>query len=89
MLDKLIVMLTCNDVTVKNAEETFMSSRDLPVKRWGFKDVGLPPEEMKKLCALMKESGKTTFLEVVSYSEAECMREIGRASCRERVFRAV
>lgn len=74
MLDKLIVMLTCNDVTVKNAEEAFLSSRDLPVTRWGFKDVGLPPEEMKKLCTLMKESGKTTFLEVVSYSEAECMR---------------
>jgi hypothetical protein len=74
MLDKLIVMLTYNDVTVQNAREVFESCRDLPVKNWGFKDVGLPPEEMKALCTLMKGSGKTTFLEVVTYTEAECMR---------------
>ena len=74
MLDKLIVMLTYNDVTVKNAKELFESCRDLPVINWGFKDVGLPPEEMKELCALMKSGGKTTFLEVVTYSEDECMR---------------
>lgn len=74
MLEKIIVMLTCNDVTVKNAKEIFESCKDLPVKNWGFKDVGLPPEEMKELCTLMKKSGKTTFLEVVTYSEDECMR---------------
>ena len=74
MLKNLIVMLTCNDVTVQNAREIFESCRDLPVTNWGFKDVGLPPEEMKELCALMKESGKTTFLEVVTYTEPECMR---------------
>lgn len=74
MLDKIIVMLTRNDVTVKNAMEVFESCKDLPVKNWGFKDVGLPPEEMKALCTRMKTSGKTTFLEVVSYSEPECMR---------------
>lgn len=74
MLDKIIVMITYNDVTVKNAKEVFESCKDLPVKNWGFKDVGLPPEEMKELCELMKESGKNTFLEVVSYSEPACMR---------------
>jgi hypothetical protein len=74
MLEKLIVMLTHNDVTVPNARELFEENKDLPVTNWGFKDVGLPPEEMKKLCAEMKAAGKTTYLEVVTYSEEECMR---------------
>lgn len=29
---------------------------------------------MKELCAMMKEAGKTTYLEVVTYSEEECLR---------------
>ena len=74
MTEKLIVMLTHHDVTRKDAKEVFESCKDLPVKNWGFKDVGLPPEEMKELCQLMKKEGKTTFLEVVTYTEAECMR---------------
>lgn len=74
MLEKLIVMLTHNDVTVKNAKELFEGNRDLPVVHWGFKDVGLEPEKMKELCRMMKAAGKTTYLEVVTYSEEECMR---------------
>ncbi len=74
MLEKLIVMLTHNDVTVKDAKEIFEENKDLPVTNWGFKDVGLEPEKMKELCGLMKAAGKTTFLEVVTYSEEECMR---------------
>jgi hypothetical protein len=73
-VDKIIVMLTHNDKTVKDAKEVFESCKDLPVKYWGFKDVGLPPNEMKELCALMNKSGKNTFLEVVTYTEEECMR---------------
>lgn len=74
MLEKLIVMLTHNDVTVPNAQEVFEDTKDLPVVNWGFKDVGLEPAKMKQLCSAMKAAGKTTFLEVVSYSEEECMR---------------
>ncbi|MDR3144719.1 MAG: hypothetical protein LBU21_00420 [Treponema sp.] len=74
MIDRIIVMLTHNDVTVGNAKEIFESAGDLPVKNWGFKDVGLPAAEMQELCALMKERGKTTFLEVVTYTEEACMR---------------
>lgn len=73
MLDKLIVMLTHHDVTVKEARETFEECKDLPVVNWGFKDVGMEPAKMKELCQLMKAEGKTTFLEVVTYSEEECM----------------
>ena len=73
-MSELIVMLTHNDVTVPNALEVFTSCRDLPVKYWGFKDHGLEPAAMKQLVDVMKANEKTTFLEVVSYTEEECMR---------------
>ena len=70
---KLVVMLTYNDVTVKNAYEVFDECKDLPVENWGFKNVGLPKEEMKRLVSHMKAHGKTTYLEVVTYDEPSCM----------------
>ena len=70
----LIVMLTENDVTVKNAYEIFQECKDISeVTHWGFKNVGLPKDEMKQLVKAMKEAGKTTFLEVVTYDENSCM----------------
>jgi hypothetical protein len=71
MKPEFILMLTYNDQTVKNALELFRECKDTPVTHWGFKDVGLPPAEMKRLVSEMKAAGKTTFLEVVSLSEAE------------------
>jgi len=70
---ELIVMLTHNDRTVANAPEVFESAKDAKAKFWGFKEEGLPLEDMKKLYAYMKECGKTTFLEVVAYTEEECL----------------
>ena len=68
---ELIVMLTHQDKTVQNALELFERTKDFPIKHWGFKDVGLSPDEMQKVVAVMKDSAKTTFLEVVSLSEEE------------------
>lgn len=73
MKPELIIMLTHNDVTVKNAAEVFESCKDLPATRWGFKDVGLSKEEMIALNRAMKEAGKTTYLEVVTYTEEGCL----------------
>lgn len=73
MTPELIVMLTNNDVTVPNAAEVFESCKDLPNRKWGFKDVGLPKEEMTALAKAMKEAGKETFIEVVTYTEAGCL----------------
>lgn len=73
MKTEIIIMLTHNDVTVSNAAEIFESCKDLPIKFWGFKDVGLPAEEMAALNRAMKEAGKTTFLEVVTYTEEGCV----------------
>ena len=71
MKPELIVMLTYNDKTVEDALELFNRMKDTPVTHWGFKDVGLPPEEMKKVVDSMNAAGKTTYLEVVSLTEEE------------------
>ena len=73
MRPEIIIMLTHHDVTVKNAAEIFEECKDLPIKFWGFKNVGLPKDEMKALAKAMKDAGKTTFLEVVTYDEASCL----------------
>jgi hypothetical protein len=69
MKPEFILMLTYNDTTVKDALKIFHECKVAPVAHWGFKDVGLPPEEMKALVREMKEAGNTTYLEVVSLSE--------------------
>lgn len=74
MKPELIVMLTHNDMTVNNAFDLFELSQHLPVQHWGFKDVGLPPDQMKKLVKQMKNANKVTYLEVVSLSEEEGLR---------------
>lgn len=74
MESKIIIMLTHHDKTVPNAIEVFESCKDLPIEFWGFKDVGLEKPEMRELINLMKAAGKTTFLEVVSYGEDECLQ---------------
>jgi len=71
MKPEFILMLTYNDQTVENALELFSACKDTPVTHWGFKDVGLSAEKMKRLVQEMKRAGKTTFLEVVSLSEKE------------------
>ncbi len=73
-INKLIVMLTHNDQTVRNAQEVFLECSDLPVENWGFKNVGLPVDKMKSLVSTMKEAKKKTFLEVVTYTEEDCLK---------------
>jgi hypothetical protein len=67
-------MLTHHDKTVSDALELFERTKDYPIMHWGFKDVGLSPEEMQKVVTGMKDAGKTTFLAVVSLSEEEGLR---------------
>jgi hypothetical protein len=50
------------DVTVKDAFDVFESCKDLPVRHWGFKNVGLPKDEMKRVVRAMKDAGKTPYL---------------------------
>ncbi len=69
----LVVMLTYNDMTVENAYEIFDQCKDSKAEYWGFKEEPLSLDEMKRLYAYMKECGKKTSLEVVAYTEKECI----------------
>ena len=71
---ELIVMLTYNDCTVKDVSRIFEYCKNTKAKYWGFKEKPLPLEEMKQLFTYMKQCGKTTFLEVVEYTEEECLQ---------------
>lgn len=75
----LIVMLTYNDRTVIDAFEIFDKSKDSKANMWGFKEEGISFDEMKKLFYRMKECGKTTVLEVVAYTEKECLESAKKA----------
>ncbi|NWG72908.1 MAG: 4-hydroxythreonine-4-phosphate dehydrogenase [Parvularculaceae bacterium] len=67
-----IFMLTKNDETVPNALAVFEEIRDTAVRYVGFKDVGLPVAELKRLAEAIHASGREVFLEVVSLDrEAE------------------
>ena len=70
---ELVVMLTSDDRTVENAYKIFLECRNSQAMCWGIKEKGLAIGQMKELFTAMKEYGKTTVLEVVSYSEANCM----------------
>jgi len=66
-------MLTNHDKTAGDALELFENCKNIPVEHWGFKNVGLPVDQMKRLVKNMKNANKKTFLEVVSYTEKECI----------------
>lgn len=70
----LIVMLTKNDRTVKNATEIFEACKNSSATHWGFKEEGIPHDEMKSLFTYMKSCGKTTALEIVAYTQEECLK---------------
>jgi hypothetical protein len=74
MVPRLVVMLTHNDKTVKDALALFHECKDLPVQYWGFKNVGLSDEEMKELVKAFRDAGKSTVLEVVAHEEKECLQ---------------
>lgn len=63
---RFIFMLTRNDRTVVDARDQLQTALDLGVRHIGFKDIGLPIEELKHLNAAIKAGGATSYLEVVS-----------------------
>lgn len=69
----LIVMLTWNDVTVENAKEVFLESKDALAKHWGFKVAGTTPESMTELLEIMKANGKRTYIEELDIDEETCL----------------
>lgn len=70
---ELIVMLTQNDLTVKNAEEIFHACSNTSANYWGVKEQGLTQSELCRLFEAFKKHGKAGVLEVVAYTEDECI----------------
>jgi len=75
-MTEFIFMETYNDMTRSDAIKVYKEIRDTKLKFIGFKDIGLPIEQLKELHSMMKKDGRTTFLEVVSASEKETIQSI-------------
>jgi mannose-6-phosphate isomerase-like protein (cupin superfamily) len=63
---RFIFMLTRNDRTVPDASQQLQTALSLGVRHIGFKDIGLPLEQLKGLNAAIKAGGARSYLEVVS-----------------------
>ena len=66
-------MLTRADQTVADCLEVFEQIKDEGLRHIGFKDVGAERETLKELNRRIKASGATSYLEVVSESDAACL----------------
>ena len=69
-----IFMLTRGDETVKDCLELFDAVRPLGLAHVGFKDVGVDAETLHALNRRIKESGATSYIEVVSTTPDACLR---------------
>ncbi len=75
-MSRFIFMLTRNDVTVPDARRVFEEIADLPLGYVGFKDLGLPVEELKALTRDIRGNGQKVMLEVVSVTREDEARSI-------------
>lgn len=75
-----IFMLTRGDKTIEDCLEVFEEIAPLKLKHVGFKDVGVAPETLHKLSAAIRQSGATSYMEVVSATPEACLRSarVGR-----------
>lgn len=67
---RFIFMLTHNDRTIDDAAARLADVQAAGVTNVGFKDVGLPFDELKELNRRIKTGGGTSYLEVVSLDTA-------------------
>jgi pyridoxal biosynthesis lyase PdxS len=78
-MSHFILMLTRNDQTVTNAREVYQSVRRCGLQYVGFKDIGLPLDELKLLANDMRQDGCKVMLEVVSSTQESELRSIEAA----------
>jgi hypothetical protein len=77
---EFIFMLTHNDATLPDALEVYGTLRDIEDLRYvGFKDVGVPFEQLQALADAIHADGRTSMLEVVSEDPAAELRSIEAA----------
>jgi hypothetical protein len=78
-LSHFIFMLTKDDRTVTDAAQVYASLSRSPLRYVGFKDIGLPLDELKALAQLIRNDGKQVMLEVVSTSREAEIRSVEAA----------
>jgi hypothetical protein len=76
---EFIFMLTRDDRTVPDAHEVYETLRDTDLRLVGFKDVGLPPADLRRLAERMRADGRQVFLEVVSERAEDELRSVEAA----------
>lgn len=74
-----IFMLTKDDQTISNAREYVKEIVSEGVTHIGFKDIGLPLNELKQLAEDLRKEGVTVYLEVVSL-DAESEKQSARVA---------
>lgn len=65
-----VFMLTRNDRTITDAFERLEEALDAGVRHIGFKDIGLPMNDLVKLADRIHQAGGRAYLEVVSLDAA-------------------
>jgi tryptophan synthase alpha subunit len=78
-MSHFIFMLTKDDRTVADAVQVYAGLSRSPLRYVGFKDIGLPLDELKALARLIKNDGKQVMLEVVSTSREAEIRSVEAA----------
>lgn len=63
---RFIFMLTRDDRTVETALEAAETALRLGIRHVGFKDIGLPVEQLRILTDRIRSAGATSYLEIVS-----------------------
>lgn len=63
---RFIFMLTRDDRTVETALEAAETALRLGIRHIGFKDIGLPVEQLQALAAKIRSGGAKVYLEIVS-----------------------
>ncbi len=76
---EFIFMLTRDDTTVSDAKQVYETLRDTDLRYVGFKDIGLPPAELRELARTMRADGREVFLEVVSERAEDELRSVRAA----------
>jgi hypothetical protein len=76
---EFIFMLTHSDRTVPNARAVYDEVRDCGLRYVGFKDIGLPVDELKALSAAIRADGREVMLEVVSEAEEDELQSVRAA----------
>lgn len=76
---RFIFMLTRSDRTVEDASQHLKTAIQLGVRHIGFKDIGLPLDQLKALSKAIKNGGAKSYLEVVSLDRESEIRSASAA----------